>query len=159
MKNIHAVWSVNLVFVFVILFGAILFVKKEMQKQDQSASLPTPLVVKEIEKEKLWSLVQEWRVENQKTKYVENSRLCRYAKTRLDQLKTDYSHRLFLKEVRNYFPTEDVAENISEGYLNEKMILNAWLSSASHEANLKKDYTYSCIATDGNYVVHLFMNP
>lgn len=119
----------------------------------------TPVIKREISKEKLWNEVNDWRREQGLSEYVENDSLCRYASIRLYQIQKENNHNYFLKEVRSYFPSGEISENLANDFDNESEILESWLNSPSHRENLKKNYIYSCIATDGHYVVHLFMNP
>jgi len=118
-----------------------------------------------IEKSELFTLINEWRKENGYSEYQEHPFACLLAEERLPQVTKNWSHSGFLdsvSEIQTKFPeTEDsvFGENLAQNSLNEKEILNKWLFSVPHRENLEYDAPYSCIATDGNYVVHIFYKP
>lgn len=116
---------------------------------------PTPDV---IEKSSVWDLVQRWRADNGLPMYQQNDRVCEIAQQRLNEVKTNWSHDGFRWE--RFCPNGDclLSENLARKFSTEQSVLDGWLSSSSHRANLQKDYQYACIATDGNYVVHILGN-
>jgi uncharacterized protein YkwD len=119
----------------------------------------------EIEKSELFTLINEWRKENGYSEYQEHPFACLLAEERLPQVTKNWSHNGFLdsvSEIRTKFPeTEDsvFGENLAKDSLYEQKTIDAWITSPSHLKNLEYDAPYSCIATDGNYVVHIFYKP
>lgn len=116
------------------------------------APSPTPRVLNEKE---LWSLVQEWRKENNLKAYREDAWLCAAALKRLDQIKTDWSHDGFYAMQLRY---DYVSENLGKDADDAGTLLNTWLESPSHRDNLLKPYKDSCIETEGTYAVQMFAN-
>lgn len=115
-----------------------------------------------VSQEKLWNIVQEWRKNNNQNVYIENEVVCKIADERLIETKKEWSHRKFLEDrderYAKYPQYITFGENLAKGYSDEEEILKGWINSPTHLENLEKDYKYSCIRTDGNYVVHIFGN-
>lgn len=134
----------------------------------KSSSLPAPydaarLKTTHLNQDKLWSLVQEWRVSENLPPYIKDPQLCEIAKKRAPEIKNELEnpHAGFKAAVKGSTLTSNVlvTEN-NVGALSETNALNQWLNSASHAAQLRRsDYKYSCIATDGGtYAVQVFAN-
>lgn len=109
-------------------------------------------------KEKLFDLVQRWRYENNLQPYTNSNEVCEIAKLRLQETSTNWSHEGFEGKRFCTFDNCEFGENLARGYNNEEQLLTDWLNSASHSANLKADYQYSCIESDGDNVVQIFGN-
>ncbi len=112
-----------------------------------------------IQQYTLWTLVQDWRTQQGLTPYKEHPGLCLYASKRLKQVRTDFNHGTFAnswKQSPHMAPFWHAAENLARNYHNEQDTLTAWIASPNHKKNLVGEYEYSCIATDGSHVVHLF---
>lgn len=113
---------------------------------------PTPI---NIDPDKLLSLVNEWRKENNLAPFTKSERLCKIAQIRLPEIKNNWSHSGFSLE-RFCDNKCYLAENLAKDYWNESEILEAWKHSASHSANLKIRLPYSCIVTDNQHIVEIF---
>lgn len=111
-----------------------------------------------ITEKTLMSLIQDWRYDNYLSPYTKLDSVCRYANLRLTEIKKNFSHDGFYDKTN--YPCENcrLGENLAHGYGSPTDVLNAWLKSASHAANLKDDFKYSCIRTDGEYTVHIFVS-
>jgi uncharacterized protein YkwD len=107
-----------------------------------------------LNEDKLWDTVQDWRIANNLTPYIKDEELCILARMRLPEIKKDWSHNGWLNRLPSRY--SKYAENLARGYTDETAVLDAWLKSASHAANLKDNYTNSCIQTDDTYAVQLF---
>lgn len=140
-------------------FGYIASERNSNYSLKNSSAEITPVIKREISKEKLWNEVNTWRREQGLSEYVENESLCNIASRRLEDIKKDWSHNDFVPRVHENGIYGEYGENLANDFDTESKMLEAWLNSPSHRENLKKNYIYSCIATDGHYVVHLFMNP
>lgn len=128
----------------------------------QPASLPLPTwtpTPSYLNADTLFSLVNNWRTSENRKPFIKNDHLCDIAKSRLPEIKNDWSHSLFFTHMQNgsYCPKGcSLAENLAKEEGVEDQTLDAWLHSASHAANLRGSYTKSCIATDGSYAVQIF---
>lgn len=111
-----------------------------------------------LDENKLMNLVQSWRVKNNLPEYTKSIKTCGVASIRLDEVSIDFSHDSFLERSKDedYWGYNHVGENLAKDYRSESQTLNEWLHSASHEANLKDNYTESCIRCSGSTCVHIF---
>lgn len=108
-----------------------------------------------VSSEKLMSVVNNWRHTQGLKPYTKNDWLCEQAEKRVKEIQIDFSHNGFWNIKGDY---RDLAENLSKDIFNEHQHLNGWLNSASHAANLKANYYFSCIRCENNYCVQLFAN-
>lgn len=136
----------------------VLYLESRIQLQIQSKTESRPL-----DSEKLWSLVQDWRLSQNLAPFTKRQDLCDTAKKRLPEIKDDFSHDGFYKH--NWFLMKNhggvytwTGENLAKGYSSEELALKAWLNSPTHLENLVSPYKYSCIETDGWSAVQLFGN-
>jgi uncharacterized protein YkwD len=106
-----------------------------------------------LDAEKLWTLIENWRVSQNLSSYKKNSRLCDVATIRVNDPPLD-NHKLFLERYQSY-PSK-IAENLADYAQSEQETLNGWLNSPSHFENLKYQYKYSCIAIKNSYAVQIF---
>ena len=116
--------------------------------------IPTPT---NLNANKLFQLVNDWRVQNGYRPFIKSDSLCKIATVRLSEIEKDFSHDGF--SAKRFFPNAPTGmsgENLAEKYQTEKTTLNAWLNSPEHLANLKYPYKYSCIETSGTYAVQEF---
>lgn len=116
------------------------------------APTPTPYI---FSQQKLWDLVQNWRSDNGLFPFIKNQKLCDFATKRLSEIKNDWGHSGYTQNRQNYGFNFD-GENLAKDYFTEEETLNAWLSSASHSANLKRTYVYSCLKCDRNICAQEF---
>lgn len=130
-------------------FGAIVQSGYDLQK-------PTVAMVnKPLDAVVLWSLIQNWRLENNRKAYIKDQRLCKIAETRIEEIKKDdFSHDQFLKKYADYPST--ISENIARKMNIETGTLDTWLESPTHKENLDKNYLYSCVVTKDSYAVQIF---
>lgn len=111
-------------------------------------------VVSGLDSEKLWDIIQRWRVKNNLKAYIKNENICKIASKRAVELKTDYSHDKF-QQIE--YPST-LSENANYNSQSEQSTLTSWLSSPPHRKALESNYTYSCVATNGIYAVQIFSN-
>jgi uncharacterized protein YkwD len=145
------------IFICSLLF--LFFVFKTTFKSSDQISVPTitPTPTPFIEKNSLMVLIQDWRIQNGLKEYKESSLLCKIASLRLEEIKTDWSHDGFYK-MASYCGTMKctLGENLARGFASSKDTLNGWLNSPTHKKNLETKFEYTCLETDGNYVVQIF---
>lgn len=108
----------------------------------------------QIDGSSLFDLIQEFRTKSGKKPYRQSRFLCYVAEIRLEEVKTDFSHKDF-SEWR-FCPGCGLAENLARGFNSEETVLTAWLNSSSHLANLNTNYSHSCLKTDGETIVQIF---
>jgi uncharacterized protein YkwD len=142
-----------IIFFAIVIFGLALFLPQG------SATLSKPAPKQSLSREKLWEIIQKWRVSQNLSKYIEAKSLCKIAEQRVVDLKgksgDNFNHSLFLKRYST-LPYK-VSENITGGF-SEKAILSSWLESSSHRKALKSDWKYSCVAVGKDYAVQIFSN-
>lgn len=122
------------------------------RSQEQLELFQTPPKV--IRENTIFGLVQGFRVNNLMNPYVKSELLCNIAQTRLKDVEKKFSHEGFRAD--RFCKDCFMGENIAENYTDEQVLLDAWLNSASHSANLHAPFSKSCIKTDGNKVVQIF---
>lgn len=128
-----------------------------VKAQKTVASVPQ-VAPAQIDEDKLWTVVNEWKYEEDGYSFSKNANLCEYADIRAKQIKTDWSH----EGVKDFYPLiyshgfHNAGENLGRDIVREDYLLNSWLNSPTHRANLEKNYTHSCIRCEDNYCVQLF---
>ncbi len=120
--------------------------------------IPTLVPVRTIDNHVLWKLVNRWRASEGMAPYTFDEQLCFFAEKRLKRVQRHFTHDGFATIITDVPTYHDYAENLAQGWTREEDILDAWLSSARHERNLRWPYTHACIVTDGDNVVHIFAN-
>lgn len=110
--------------------------------------------VANLDEEKLWNLVQDWRESQGLARYIKSDELCRIAEDRAEDQKNGLDNHAGFKAKYYSYPYV-LSENCAVSS-NEKRILGGWLNSPPHLAALQKPYTHSCIKTKGRYAVQIF---
>jgi hypothetical protein len=128
-----------------------------------SSRNPSPNTLSEstpaLSQEKLWSLIQNWRRENNLKPYIKDENLCKFAEGRLLEVADDWSHEGYREKARTMLNGYSMtAENLVKDFNSEYSALNAWLNSPSHLGSLKREYTYSCVRCNNNICVQIFGN-
>lgn len=126
-------------------------------KSENIVLTPEPLPI--LSSEKLWEIVNDWRVSQNLPVFTYDGRLCDIAKPRLSEIKTDWSHDGFVDDfesLRVKLKYQKLGENLARAHFTEEGTLSSWLNSPSHKENLDDSYTHSCIATSDNFVVQIF---
>lgn len=108
-----------------------------------------------INEDRLWVVVNEWRMSENKPSYVKDDSLCSYANQRVQDIQTDFSHDKFvaMKKVDRFIR---LGENLSRDFQTNQETLTAWLNSPKHRENLDDNYEYSCIRCSEATCVQLF---
>ena len=142
-------WSVLII---PILFLACLFGPSAVKSYFVNKA-PKPEVI-HLNADKLFSVVNEWRVEAGYKPYEKSEGLCKIAENRSND-GIDY-HKGLYDKFGSYQSV--IQENSNQRAETETASLHAWLNSPPHFATLKKDYKYSCVATKGDFAVQIFSN-
>lgn len=123
--------------------------------KNTSFNKPPPTSV--INEQILWSLIQDWRKNNNLQPYIKDQNTCNLAYIRASEIQTDFSHNSFNNHT-NDFSYYKLGENIAKGSSSshENDILNIWINSPSHRENLDYPYTHSCISCLNNKCVQIF---
>lgn len=147
----------------ILLVGKILFLPQQAISVTPKAS-PTPTDFPSqgpFDADRLFQLVNNWRIENGYQPLIKSDFACKIANIRLPQIKEVFSHIEFLRAMKNneYCKDCSLGENLAENYYyqpDEKKALNDWIASPSHKANLTSTYTHACIVADQGYIVNIF---
>lgn len=116
---------------------------------------PTDIDLEKITSENVLEYVQEYRISQKKSPYIHSKFLCKIANIRLNEVVTDWSHNKFIAD-RFCESKCFIGENLSKNGRYADIVVSGWLSSPPHKAALDRNFTHTCIATDGNYVVQIF---
>lgn len=118
--------------------------------------MPTPTLPIPFSADRLFQLVNDWRVKEGYQPYIESEFACNVASKRLPEVEVNWSHEGFYygRFCKDCWLAENLADSIQ--YYSEEHTLSSWLKSASHAANLKTPYTHSCIECSSGYCVHIF---
>ncbi len=108
---------------------------------------------KEISSDKLLTLVNEWRVSEDRQPYVKDERLCNIAKDRVENDSPMDNHEGFIRKYSSY--PYAIQENLVTETSEAKM-LTRWLNSVPHHETLNKPYTHTCIACKEHYCSQIF---
>jgi uncharacterized protein YkwD len=116
---------------------------------------PTPL---QLNSDKIFNLVNDWRANRGLKPFIKSDTLCKLATERMPQTKIEITpHQGFIPAVHSgRYPYGVYGENLANGFYFNEAVLNGWINSPEHQTNLIHSYTYSCIETDGQYVVQEF---
>lgn len=119
----------------------------------------TPYVLQPADEMELFSLIQNWRKINGYEVYIWDNELEDTALKRLQQIKQDWSHSGFWnisKEKMCGVKDCWYGENLAKDSYDEQLLLDTWLKSPTHEANLKANYGATYIACEDSYCVQIF---
>ena len=87
---------------------------------------------------------------------------CDFASTRAKEITTNFSHDGFVQRANNKtlpYPSYSlVTENIAMTS-NYQNVVNMWIQSPGHAANMRKDTPYVCVAYNGNYYAYVGWRP
>ncbi len=134
----------------------------------QQINIPTvDLSVTEFEKEVV-RLVNEIRVKNGLNKLIENWELSRVARYKSQDMKDNkyFSHTSPVygspfNMIRNFgISCRTAGENIAKGYATPQAVVNGWMNSSGHRANiLNASYTQIGVGyvSDGKYWTQMFI--
>lgn len=117
---------------------------------------PTPL---ELNADTIFNLVNDWRITQNLTPFKKLNGLCDAGKVRVYEIKRDWSHNGFeYLRIRQFsgYASGEFGENLADfTWGTEEEVLAKWINSPSHLKNIKDNYIYSCVVTDGGRVVEL----
>lgn len=118
-----------------------------------------------IDSDRLFTLVQNWRSENNLKQYETDPQLCGIAAVRAYEIQTDFNHNKFNARA------ESITKSTGYNYIGENFVrsgrkinpeqdgLNWWLHSPKHLQMLKdEEMRFSCISCRGAYCVQIFAN-
>lgn len=113
---------------------------------------------------RLFNLVNDYRKKNGLSELLWYHHLCNYAKTRSQEIKTDWSHEGYLKDSAEGTIYSSICpectrtgENLAKDFYSEKAVLQAWIKSPTHKENLDGNWDWGCaMYYSNNYVSILF---
>lgn len=116
----------------------------------------------EVSDKDVYALVQNYRSSTGKSQYVWSETLCYIAAKRVFDIQNNWSHDgmdKFMKEDMSRFPDIlTIGENLAKDYSTASEVVNGWLKSPGHKANLDKHFTHTCVRCNKNYCVQTFGN-
>lgn len=99
------------------------------------------------------NMINQYRNLNGVAPLVQNDYLCGLAATRIFDITKNFNHDGFKTMVcRN---CTFISENLAENFPNNKNLLNAWIDSPGHNANLLRPVTDACVVSNNGY--HVFL--
>lgn len=140
-----------IIFFAFFIFGSAFFFYAHFSK---AKSQPFVTQKVELDSEKLWLLVQTWRIDNDLKPYEKDQRLCDISN---DRVKDGLDYHKGLHEKYANLPYY-ISENSGIDYNSEKDLLTGWLYSVPHADALKHSYKYSCISCSNDFCVQIFSN-
>ena len=121
-----------------------------------SAAHP-PQSVYNIDQDKLFDLIQMWRVANDYKPYKIDDGLCAFAIIRAFEVQNDWSHDGFVAgRIAPLSNHELYGENLAKEFFSEESMLDGWIHSPTHLENLESPFTYSCVRCINGYCAHEF---
>jgi uncharacterized protein YkwD len=154
---VKKIFIFSILFVYLVaVYSAGRFIAINYAQKPTPVSAVTPTKQAELNADKLWSLIQEWRESEGLQPYIKDQRLCEIAKDRADD-NIDY-HKGFMEKYDTPEYPFVMQENSVWGYSSEEYSLNGWLNSPPHRETLEKPYTHSCVATYKNNAIQIFSN-
>lgn len=129
---------------------ALQFNAKEIEAQKKEAQNN----IEVLEADELTRVVNEWRVSQGYSAYIEDERLCDIAKDRVDD--GEDNHAGFIEKYYSY--PYQLGENMMFRATDERKTLQAWLNSPPHRKALEMSFAYACIAVQGDTAVQIFSN-
>lgn len=98
--------------------------------------------------------VNNYRASKGKSQVQANSYTCQLASVRAQEISSNFSHSGLQVKIDNrtlpYPGYSYITENLAQTS-NYKEVVNLWINSPGHEANLVADTPYVCIGIYGNY--------
>ncbi len=137
---------------------AVIITTNKAQISTASSKTSDVIEVPELDAEKLFNLINQWRNSEGREIFTKDDRICELTNIRANDTPLD-NHKGFVELMKkSTLPSKMVfEENLAFDWSEQKM-LDGWLTSASHAATLRKDYKYSCVSCKGNYCVQIFSN-
>lgn len=109
----------------------------------------------------LLSQVNEYRKSQGLSPVSSNSETCSFAKTRAQEISTDFSHTGFNNRVNAHslpYTYHEVTENIAMNS-NQNDVVAEWIKSPGHAENMRKNTPYVCIEKFGEYYAYEGLRP
>jgi len=151
------------------------YILNDQQNKQQDGVIPGILMNTSNEAIITWSKLDEnnieaeinvIRKENEKNELTKYEPLCELAKIRVEEIKTDWSHKGFEnrnEEIytrfcnKNNIVCTSAGENLAKGsFKTEKEVAIEWFNSPEHKENMLGEYNVQCVAASENHFVSLF---
>lgn len=124
-----------------------------------SESLPEITIT--FDTQGLWSLINNYRQEKNLSVLQEEPSLCDFAQKRVEQIAIDWSHDGFNRDSsdpQKVCPKcEGLGENLAKSYYTPEEVMQAWLESPTHRANLDYPFDLTCLKvySPNNYEIFI----
>lgn len=111
----------------------------------------------ELSERTILAITTQYRADHNLPALIESPELCRFAKTRVDEIvnNNDWSHDGFLPVSHAYEENfHYLGENLARNYISNDEVLTAWIGSPAHKENLdNKYYDKACVAIKDGIIV------
>ncbi len=136
-----------------ILFESFIRIQSQISKPHTVPTVTeTPFVP--LSSDRLWTLINEYRVEKGLSPFIKDQRLCKISDSRVVDILEDYSHDKLYSDDK-YTRDYAYSENIDISWTEEESVRD-WSDSPSHRKALEGSWIYSCISTKQKSTVQIF---
>lgn len=149
----------------IVLAGAFIYSQLKPLSQLVVAKSDDTLVVntaepKYINEQELWTLIGNYKQENNLQVPIRDESLCTIAKMRLGVVANDWSHDGFEQNWKwNLVVFNHMSENLAKNHHNATAVITSWVNSPPHKKVLDEDNTHACIQcaniNQTNYCVYI----
>ncbi len=126
---------------------------------------PTPTSVvqqTDIKKTYIMNAINEYRKSLGLSSVTTSTETCNFANIRAQEISVNFNHDGFRNRIDNgtlpYKTWSQITENIAMTS-DYKQVVNMWINSSGHAANMQKDTPYVCVESYGNYYAYEGMKP
>lgn len=140
--------------------------KKPMQGTLTNVKTEVDVNIPEFSDLKIEEEINNFRQRNNLSKLTRYEPLCALANLRVEEIKTDWSHKGFEERNQEIYTKycnkgalicTSAGENLAKGdFIDEKGVVNGWENSPDHKENMMGDYNVQCVAVSGKFYVSLF---
>lgn len=131
-------------------------------KLSPTQSTPTQAVSSSDPMTFIMSEINKYRASRGLSSVQTSSETCNFAATRAGEIVSDFSHAGFQKRVDSktlpYSSWTGITENLAMNSDYTKVV-NAWINSPTHAANMRADTPFVCVRQSGNYFAYEGMKP
>lgn len=114
-----------------------------------SLTEPLPEITITFDTQGLWTLINNYRQGENLSALQEEPSLCDFAQKRVKQIASDWSHDGFNRDSsdpQKVCPKcEGLGENLAKSYYTPATVMQAWLESPTHKANLDYPFDVACL--------------
>ncbi len=118
---------------------------------------PAPAPITDEKKAYIMDAINKYRASQGLSSVTTNDVTCSFAKVRAAEITRDFSHKGFQDRINSgtlpYSGYSRITENLAMTS-NYKEVVDLWINSPGHAANMRDDTPYVCVEYDGNYYAY-----